>query len=515
MDPTAAEIKNFKNIVEIAAWIGFEDSVDKDGVEREAYSSFLSGLGSPAYVRQLVAIPADAWTAAILAWEVKVNTKVDGETKATFVNPTPVEMGHVGALRRIARLVMGLGSEQVPVQTETLALTNDVTSLPTNSPGIATLGQRILMSKVLNQNSDSEVVPLSADTLRGLLDDWIANINEGEEPTEEEEATSDQLSSLDALAKAGAIPFVDFGVWRPFGNRLGKALRFVIQVEKADGTRQSKEINGPDSFDVWMRCWTVFVFAMTALKLASKTRLQRYADRIKRLNDEFPRFWWIIGQADIRMRSEHLERIRRDCVKRQAAGALTDYDPTKPWDVAFREAAASEAFWQREVDKRVLQFAAVGLSVAALTDEGFGTIQLASSSASQGGRGSQGAAKKTKDNRSRTRSRSPYYAKATRTTPRADKRAAKERRKAKQPLAIKDLRTPAPTHTRPSGKGEGKAPRAPDDKRANGRFYRSKSGVEICFAYSRHGNCANPCPNGRAHVCEICRETHPNKECKQ
>ena len=483
MDPSQSELKAFQNINDICVWIGFEDVEDKkdgNGVERLSRSSFLSCLGAPSLVRQLVAIPAEAWAMAVTSWEVQVFTYNNGEKTPSFVNPSPVELGHVGALRRIARLSLGLGSEQGPSLPDAVVTNKgaeNVTSMLMTAPGAATYGKRILMSKVLEQNSDSEVAPLSADTLRALLDDWIANANEGEEPTEDEEATSDQQSSLDALAKAGAIPFVDFGVWRPFGNRLGKALRFVIQVERADGTRQSKEINGPDSFDVWLRCWTVFVFAMTALKLASKTRLQRYADRIKRLNDEFPRFWWVIGQADIRMCSEHLERIRRDCVKRQAAGVLTDYDPKKPWDVAFREAAACETFWQREVDKRVLQFAAVGLSVAALADGSFGTIQLASTSVtSQGGRGTQGADKKLKRSSSRTRSRSPYYAKAVRTS---DRRKATERRKASKPLAIKDLRTAAPSFTRPLGKGEGKAPRAPDDKRANGRYYRSKAGVEI------------------------------------
>ena len=62
------------------------------------------------------------------------------------------------------------------------------------APGAATYGKRILMSKVLEQNSDSEVAPLSADTLRALLDDWIANANEGEEPTEDEELSLIHIS---------------------------------------------------------------------------------------------------------------------------------------------------------------------------------------------------------------------------------------------------------------------------------------------------------------------------------
>ena len=280
MDPSQSELKAFQNINDICVWIGFEDVEDKkdgNGVERLSRSSFLSCLGAPSLVRQLVAIPAEAWAMAATSWEVQVFTYNNGEKTPSFVNPSPVELGHVGALRRIARLSLGLGSEQGPSLPDAVVTNKgaeNVTSMLMTAPGAATYGKRILMSKVLEQNSDSEVAPLSADTLRALLDDWIANANEGEEPTEDEEATSDQLSSLDALAKAGAIPFVDFGVCRPFGNRLGNALRFVIQVERADGTRQSKEINGPDSFDVWLRCWTVFVFAMTALKLASKTRLQ-------------------------------------------------------------------------------------------------------------------------------------------------------------------------------------------------------------------------------------------------
>ena len=73
MDPTQTELKTFLNIDDICTWIGLDDVEnvkDGNGIERLSRSSFLSCLGSPALVRQLVQIPTDAWATATASWEV-------------------------------------------------------------------------------------------------------------------------------------------------------------------------------------------------------------------------------------------------------------------------------------------------------------------------------------------------------------------------------------------------------------------------------------------------------------
>ena len=338
---------------------------------------------------------------AVKTWKVEVKSAQASQQEM----PTPVELGHSGCIRRVARLLLDLAPEEVaPAQLQAAscqpphAAAEQGALLPGNvGPGP---GKKVLMSKVIDQGDDSEVTPFDADTIARLIEDWKAVENDGEEPTPEEEATGDQLVALQARLKLGATPFADFGVWRPYGNRFGRALRFVVQVLRPDGTYQAKEINGPPSFSVWLKCWTVFVFAMSTLKQAARTRLQRYADRIRKLNEDFPNYWWIIGLADIHMRSEHLERVRRKCVKEHAAGRLSDFDPGRPWDVVFREAALDDKFWHEEVDKKVLLFTSNIAPAARILDPGFGTIEesVAGQVAGRSGGGSTClGSKRTKD----------------------------------------------------------------------------------------------------------------------
>eukprot|EP00973_Karenia_brevis_P081489 11296245-Karenia_brevis.AAC.1 len=79
------------------------------------------------------------------------------------------------------------------------------------------------MKSVLDQADHSETTLLDADVLRGWIQTWKEKENDGEDPAEdEEEATGLQLTALHARLQSGLVPFADFGVWRPFGHRLGR-----------------------------------------------------------------------------------------------------------------------------------------------------------------------------------------------------------------------------------------------------------------------------------------------------
>ena len=63
--------------------------------------------------------------------------------------------------------------------------------------------------------------------------------------------------------------------------------------------------------------------------------------------------------AACKMRKAHIERIRRrlagEHTELTGAGLRSPFDPSRPWDLAFPEAAQDAEFWRQEVDKKVLQ----------------------------------------------------------------------------------------------------------------------------------------------------------------
>ena len=345
---------------------------------------------------------------------------------------------------------------------------------------------KIKLATILDQGDDSEIKPLTPQQLRVLIDAWKVNFNEGEDPSEEEEATGDQLSALAFRLRAGGTPFADFGVWRPHGADLGRALKFTAFVLcPTTGEHVRKEISGPAGMADWRKAWRVFAFAMEVLGAASRIRLKRYADQIQKLSEDYHELWWIIACADHKLRRLHLERIRRRLASEDAelrrAGMPSNFNPAAPWDMAFREAAKDTEFWAAEVDKKVVQFVTAQRSKAQLTDPGYGALRF---EAKAGKRNRQADDDSSED---------------------AAKQAAKKKSKKskKQRDSAKGQAPKQGGNSGGAGKGKSKGTVSSD-----GRTYRLGDGKEVCWSWNKKlGGCSAVCPNGRAHVCECCLDT--------
>ena len=75
----------------------------------------------------------------------------------------------------------------------------------------------------------------------------------------------------------------------------------------------------------------------------------------RKLAVTFPDNWWKVAIADSRCGSEHLERVRRVAVAEHVGGRLLEFEPTRPWDIVFRQASKDQAFWSDNVDRPALQ----------------------------------------------------------------------------------------------------------------------------------------------------------------
>ena len=388
MDPTPEELGTITTLDAACAWVGIVDT-DEDPFRTELFKH----LGKPRLLRQVVAIPSETWTAAIASLKITA--------QAGQRNPTPVEMGHVGLLRRVARLAVGLPADVLaPSQRGTSGQAPGPGQGPrqgasdsAQAPGV----RKIKVSTVMDQGDDSEISPVPQEDISAMIGAWVEKVNDGEEPAEEQEATGDQLSCLQARLLLLLTPYVDFAVWRPFGARLGRVLKFQGHYQTPDGTWRARELSGPPTFLEWCRCWAVFAFAMEVLRAATRTRLARYAARIAQLNEDYPDLWWIIAMADIRCRSEHFERIRRKLAEVHRAGRCPLFNPEHPWDLVLREAARDHEFWSAQVDKKAMRWSTRLATSQQLLDGGYRTRASASAGGgssfggpSQGGGGSGG-----------------------------------------------------------------------------------------------------------------------------
>ena len=88
-------------------------------------------------------------------------------------------------------------------------------------------------------------------------------------------------------------------------------------------------------------------------------KIDRYSELIGRYVSRYgPAAWLLIYQADVRCRSEHMERARRRGEEERAlalaAGGTHPLDPTRPWDWGWGEVLSDTDFWRAELEEPAL-----------------------------------------------------------------------------------------------------------------------------------------------------------------
>ena len=103
-------------------------------------------------------------------------------------------------------------------------------------------------------------------------------------------------------------------------------------VLNADGEWPKKEIAGPPDLLTWQKAFKTYRAAMLLLQVADAERLDAYADHIRDRAQQFgPAAWSIVYTADCRMRSEFMERVRRQLVESPRWGFIQ----ASPWSAVF------------------------------------------------------------------------------------------------------------------------------------------------------------------------------------
>ena len=197
--------------------------------------------------------------------------------------------------------------------------------------------------------------------------------------------------------------------------------------------------------------------------------MDNYGEEIREFHDLYGHnCWWLIYQADLRMRSEEFERIRRRLESQRAqaegAGALAPtldaiIDAGQPWDAVFRAATADEtgSYWAKEVTEKAQLYLASIKPASALRDDGL----------------------------------------VGRVDPDV-------------PGGLRRERTPEPStrRTRPRTNRNFTS--------EDGNYIKNRAGKEICKTFNKTEGCRLPCPDGKTHQCSTCLKMgHSALQCWQ
>jgi len=368
MEPTETELANLRTFKEVGDWIGISEAVGT-GVK----TAF--GIGDTDHVRTLARMPRADYDA--VATLVMVNNGTGD------FPPTPVQQSQIGMVWEISQFVVGSRKLEVISQREKAA---DVQAERAHQLALAATGvthfggqpqagavpvqqqpkapptTRMVAYEATVDQSDrkSEVPMMSAADIQKAYEVYNTKLGNGRPgsdpvvPHSDEEPTAEQLTALNAIAVSGAALYAEFGIWKPHANRLKKSILFQGLHIANDGKVAIAEIKGPATYEEWEASWKILRVAAIMLNLLSPAAADGYKDHIRRLFCRYgPMAWLLLYQADGRLRSEHVERIRRRgelIPAKSIGGAACEYDPAMPWEFVYRTGPDDFNFWQREFE---------------------------------------------------------------------------------------------------------------------------------------------------------------------
>ena len=425
MEPTRAEWESFRGMQDAADWAGLTDA---------QYTLILAELGDPISFREVAAIPLTTYSACVNAIRL-------GDPASPFT----------------ARIV---GLAQMFHRACVLSMT------PVSTPGVTTLAiptapahtSNPKMSSLVDSTIDSEVSVLKKGRIETMFSDY--RTSRGEFPSPDIEPTDDQLSAVTQLIDSGAVPYVDFAIFGPYGRRLLRKLTLIAYHYNApDGSWKKQDLPGPPDFESWWKSWLVLKCTLLLLDAVQPERLEHYGEHLRSfINTYGAECWFIIYQADVRMRSEQFERLRRRLhIDLLAGTSQHGFTASKPWDGVFAAAVKDKEFWDSEVREKAILYLA---KVATFRDISYdGTSQS---------------------------SRGPPHSSSQYPPQQKGQGHQGQKRKNRQEPVSK------------GGKPNSKPPRG-------------GKGQETCNNWNLNKCTMDPCP--RAHVCNICFGHHKKDQC--
>ena len=381
IDPLREELAEITCLEHVFKWLGSSPTLQQGLVAA-------LGGGTPK-LRDIVFVKGVEWDAAIAAVRVTpppVSQTDDSEQPTpTPRTPTPIELGHLAMVRRIARLRLGLtAKEQIASVATPDAQPSGITATQPAPPGSAEGASAsepvVKLSTVLDPTIDAPLVRLKLQLVRRMFSDYKDTF--GAEPAEDAAPTEEQVSAVQQLPGCDRFLYACLSIYGPYGKRMLVKIVYLAYFFMPDGSWQKRELPGPPSYEHWWQVFRVFRITLLLLKAVPPELLDNYIDMVKRFANTYgPRAWFLVYQAEVRMRSEHFERLRRIAERTHdaatTAGGKSEYDPAKPWATVFAMAVGAETktWWEDNLHRDAVLFLANVRSAAAITDDG--TVQPA------------------------------------------------------------------------------------------------------------------------------------------
>ena len=361
---------------ELAAITTLETARAFGNVAENVWTAFMAVLGDPADIEELVFIKAEDWDRAAQA------VRLPGVGDALGPPITAVQAGRLQKARTAMRMKFGLRPDGALEASAPLApgLGSPAPASVVGSPISGSAGIReVKLSSLVDVTLEGKVEPLDQKVITEMFAKYV--VKYGGEPHTDYEPSYDQISAVKMFLRDGVRPYVDFALFGPHDHRAQKKLMYAaytLNPETGAYIRQS--LDGPGSFDIWWKCWMVYKTTLLLLEAVMPHPLEAYAEFIRKKVVQYgPDCWFIIYQAENRMRCEGFERLRRSAEIKHAELPGPDqaafiYQPNLPWNGVFKLAVRNDSeakdFWDSELDQKCLLYLTKATSLGRIMHDG-------------------------------------------------------------------------------------------------------------------------------------------------
>ena len=334
MDPTVDELEQLNSLSDVCDWAGLEDPLK---------AKLFARLGAPTKIRDIGFIGRPKWDAEVEATKLEA---ADGSE----IDLTAVQTSRVEIFRRVCLRRLGMTPDVPGATGPPGGVIGGYPPQAVAAPGLgaaATTGmtRKLKLSAIIDPTLDAEVVQIDRADVQQMYSDYKAKY--GDYPSQDSDPSLDQLSALRQLILAESLPYCDLSIFGPHGLRiLRKQVFTAYMVSSGTGEWTKKELPGPPDYHAWHKGYKVFRTAMLLLRAADAERLDAYAEHLRDLVHQFmEECWGLIYRADVRMRSENMDRLRRHLTEKPEHGFTTN----DPWSAVYAAAVRDEKFWAKEV----------------------------------------------------------------------------------------------------------------------------------------------------------------------
>ena len=343
MDPTTEELENIAS---------FDDAMDWSGVEGVLRTQLAAVMGGLRKVREVALITRTSWDNAVASLRIPLPPDPAAPDVERNRPLQPVEEARIESLRRVCFLRIGKEPD-LPGQTGPTAPQAGTMPFPTpggtnaSSSGIPATSptKKLRLSAILDPTLEADIIPLSTAELGDMYTSYRERF--GDFPSPECDPTSDQVAAVKQVLASGSPPFACFTTFGPHGQRLLRRQTFTgWQLNVATGEWAKREQPGPSNFHAWYKCWRVYRTVMLLLEACPAERLDNYAEAIRGYVTQYgDETWFLISKAETLMRSEHLDRLRRQLRNNPEFG----FTEASPWGACYALAIKDHEFWTREL----------------------------------------------------------------------------------------------------------------------------------------------------------------------